>query len=412
MENLGSRDVEAKKTIRLFVLLNAMMTLSRSFFIAIFFILPKERGLSIPEISAIVFVLMIAVFIFEIPTGVIADVFGRKLSYVFSRFFLALSLIVYVTADSFSLFLIAMILQAISLTLSSGAFQAWLVDSLKHNFCFTPLSSILVRTKQIEFGAGIAGVLIGSFLADKNIAFPWIASIFVTFATGIIAIVFMKEEYFSEQKKEFSFVTKIKSTKKTVRIGIECAKSSKAVKFVLLVGLLQLFVTQPVSVQYQIFFEQFLFNKTALGFLWIAITIAMTIGTTLAPRLLSKLKNNHKKALALSQIGIGIGILFSGIFVFPFSLLAFLFWNLMTGMFDPISDEYLNKNIPSKSRATILSFESMACSVGSGIGLIVGGFIAEYYSIPVAWKILGILLIVSTLLIMKNGNNKIKNEAT
>lgn len=408
MEN--PKSVEAKKTIRLYILLSAITTLSMSFFVAIFFVFMMERGLSIAEISIVAFMVMTAIFIFEIPTGAIADIYGRKVSYVCSCFFMTVSLLIYMASNSLVVFLIAAVFHAISSTLSSGAFQAWLVDSLKYNSCSTPLNTIFVKEKQIRLSVGIIGALIGSFLADKNIIFPWIAGIFVMLMAGIIATVFMKEEYFSRQ--ETSLTAEIKSAKKVIKVGIECAKNNKAVKFVLLMGLLQSFVTQVPSIQYQPFFDQFLPDKTSLGFLWVAITIFTIVGTTLSSRLLLRLKNNHKNTLALSQIGIGVGILLSGIFMFPLSLFAFLFWNLTAGICSPISDEYLNENIPSKSRATIISFESMAYSVGSGIGLIFGGFMAEYFSIPIAWAFLGGLLVVLTLLIIRNSNNKIKNEAT
>lgn len=410
MENLKSKSIEAKKTIRLYILLSAIRTLSTSFVVAIFFVFMMERGLNIPEISAVALVVSATVFIFEIPTGIIADVFGRKISYVCSCFLMTLSLFVYMISNSFAIFLIAAIFNAISGTLSSGAFKAWLVDSLKHNDCLTPLSSIDIRKDQIGYSVGIIGAIFGSFLADKNIAFPWIAGILVMLSAGIIAIIFMKEEYFCKQR--FSLAEKIKLKENIIKTSIEYAKNNKAVKFLLLMGLLQSFAIQAPIIQYQLFFDQFLPDKTALGFLWSAAAIFTIVGTTLSRLLLKKLRNNYKNTLVLSQIGIGLGILFLGIFPFPISLLAFLFWKFTIGTFDPISSEYLNKNIPSESRATLISFEAMAFSVGMGAGLISSGLMTKYFSIPMIWTFLGGLLIVFTLLIMRNGNNKIKNEAT
>ncbi len=354
---------------------------------------------------------MVIVFIFEIPTGVIADVFGRKISYVCSCFLMTLSLLIYAVSDSFSVFLITVTFHGVSQTLSSGAFRAWLVDSLIHNGYPTPIetTSIDIKKKQLGYSVGIVGALFGSFLADKNVAFPWIASILVMFLAGIIAIIFMKEEYF--HKKKLSLVEKVKSKRKIIRKSIDYTKNNKAVKFLLLMGLLQSFAIQAPLIQYQLFFEQFLPNKAALGFLWSAAAIFVVIGVTLSKRLFSKLANNHKKTLALSQIGIGLGILFLGILPFPFSLLAFLFWKLTMGMFEPIEDEYLNQNIPSESRATLISFQAMAFSVSMGVGLIFSGLMSKYLSIPTMWTILGGILIVSTILLMKNDNNKITNEA-
>ena len=412
MKNSKGENIEAKKTIDLYILLNTMTILSMSFFAAIFYLFLKEHGLGIPEINAIFFVGMITIFIFEIPTGVIADVFGRKVSYVCSCFLMTLSLLIYAVSDSFSVFLIAATFHGVSQTLSSGAFRAWLVDSLIHNGLPVPIktTSIDIKKKQIGYSVGIIGALFGSFLADKNIALPWIASILVMFSAGIIAIIFMKEEYF--HKKKLSLVEKVKSKRGMVRASIKYTRNNKAVKFLLLMGLLQSFAIQAPLIQYQLFFEQFLPNKTALGFLWSAAAIFVVVGATLSARLLLKLENNHKKTLALSQIGIGLGILLLGILPFPFSLLAFLFWKLTVGIFEPINDEYLNQNIPSESRATLISFQAMAFSVSMGVGLIFSGLMSKYFSIPTMWVILGGVLIILTLLLMKNGNHKIQNEAT
>lgn len=390
---------KAKEVIQLYILLNTMTTLSLSFFVAIFFIFMTERGLNIAEISIVIFVMMTIVFILEIPTGIIADIYGRKVSYVSSCFFMTISLLLYLISNSLIVFLIATIFHALSSTLSSGAFQAWLVDSLKHNSYPMPLSAIFIKTKQISLSVGIIGALFGSFLADKNIILPWIAGIFIMLAAGIIAIIFMKEEYFYKQKSSFS--AEIKSTKKIIREGIKYSKDNKTMRFVLLIGLLQSFAVQAPIVQYQPFFSQFLTNKISLGFLWITMTIFAIIGATFSSRLLLKLKNNHKKALIISQAAVGIGIMFSGIFVFPISLFAFLFWNFAGGISDPINSEYINENIPSKSRATLLSFESMTCSAGSGVGLIFGGFMAEYFSIPIAWIFSGGTLVIFSLILTK-----------
>lgn len=409
-ETIWNTNIEAKKVILLFVLLDAIAMLSVSFFAAIFFLFLEERGLSISEISAVAFVAIIITLIFEIPTGVIADACGRKISYICSCFLMAMGLFTYMISDSLLMFLIGATFVTISKTLSNGAFKAWLVDSLNYHNCLVPLNNIEIKNDQVSYSFAIVGVLIGSFLADKNVDLPWIASILTMLLVGVIAIIFMKEEYSCEQK--LSFAKKVGSEEGIIETSIKCARKNKAIEFLLLVGLLQSFAIQAPLIQYQLFFSELLPNKTALGFLWSAAAIFTIVGTTLSSKLLLKLENNHKKTLALSQIGIGLGILLLGILPFPFSLLAFLFWKLAMGTFGPISSEYLNENIPLESRATLISFEAMAFAVGAGIGLIFSGLISHYFSIPTMWIILGGILIISTILLMKNGNHKIENEAT
>jgi MFS family permease len=130
------------------------------------------------------------------------------------------------------------------------------------------------------------------------------------------------------------------------------------------------------------------------------------LGAWLAPKLLKRV-TDERKALGICQLIIGLGIIgtvISGIL--PVALCIFFLHEVARGAFVPIKDAYLHDNIPSKQRATIDSFESLAHHGGGMIGLLVIGFIALKAGIPWAWTVAGTVLIVSTLLVMKNGKRK------
>ena len=78
MENLK----KINKTIRIFLLLNTLFVLAISFMVATEIIFLMERGLNLFEINIVSLVTVIIVFTFEIPTGIIADTYGRKVSFV------------------------------------------------------------------------------------------------------------------------------------------------------------------------------------------------------------------------------------------------------------------------------------------------------------------------------------------
>lgn len=400
-----------KKIIRLYLFLAGGEALATSLASAIFVIFLIERGgLDLFEVSIVFLASAGTVFVLEIPTGVIADVFGRKSSCVCSYFLTAIGLFVFAISNSLSAFVVAAIILATRSALISGASEAWLVDSLKHNSYSGNLRSILIKENQMIYSAGIVGVLAGSFLADKDIIFPFVIGGFVVLLVGIVAAILMKEEYFV--RKKFSFKTGIQSMKETVRISIAYGRNNKAVRFILLMGLMQTITVKISIVQYQPFFFQFFPNKASLGFLWVTLAIAAIAGTTLSSWFLSKLRN-PRRALVTLQMAIGLGVLTAGasaillpsLIVLPIALLAFLLSSFARGAFTPINGEYLNKNIPSKERATLTSFESMACGIGSAVGLIFGGCIAEMFSISIVWILAGGLLIVFSL-IMRNNNKR------
>jgi len=105
----------------------------------------------------------------------------------------------------------------------------------------------------------------------------------------------------------------------------------------------------------------------------------------------------------VSQVIIGAGILFTVVFKsVPIALSMFFIHEMARGLFRPLKDVYLNDNIPSKERATLISFESISHHLGGMVGLVFSGFVAEKINIPTAWILSGGVLIVSTLLLLKN----------
>ena len=74
---------------------------------------------------------MFCVFIFEIPTGTVADFFGRKVSILFGSLVSMLAIVVYVSYPNFYVFLTGETIFAIAFTLKSGANEALVYDSLR-----------------------------------------------------------------------------------------------------------------------------------------------------------------------------------------------------------------------------------------------------------------------------------------
>jgi len=392
-----------KETIWLYFLFTMATSLGMSFISAIYVMFLISRGLNLFEINIVNFVFFTTLFICEVPTGAVADVFGRKVSYVCSCFLFSLSMFVYAISTSFWGFVLAEIIAAVGYTFSSGAFQAWLVDRLKHQEYTGSLNLIFSKEQQIIQISAILGSISGAFLSNKDMVFPWIVGGGVMFIAGILSIFLMKEEYFTRQK--FSFRNGFQSMKNTIQASINYGIKSEIVRFIILIGTVQCFAVQAPNMQWQPFFSQFLPNKTSLGFLFAGISVAILIGAALSSWFLRKAKD-EKLALIISQIIIGVGIASAAIFnVFSIAISIFLFHEIARGIFRPLKNVYLNENIPSKERATIISFESMSYRVGGMIGLIFSGFIAENISITSAWLLSGGILIAITLAIAKNHKN-------
>ena len=89
--------------------------------------------MSMAEVGIINFMFMVGIFFLEIPTGVVADLFGRKISVIWGVVFAGIGCFVYYFSYSFWLFVTAELVIALGHCFISGALDAWVKDSLDFN---------------------------------------------------------------------------------------------------------------------------------------------------------------------------------------------------------------------------------------------------------------------------------------
>ena len=88
-------------------------------------------GLSFLQISLISGIRSAVAIIFEIPTGVIADKYGRKNSVIFGYLFTAVSLALIPLSNNFYIIAAIFAIDAFFETFINGADRAWAVDLIK-----------------------------------------------------------------------------------------------------------------------------------------------------------------------------------------------------------------------------------------------------------------------------------------
>lgn len=388
-----------------YLVLVGMWKFGISFIAAMYVTFLISKGLNLFEVNLVNFIFFTTLFICEIPTGAFADVFGRKASFVTSCFLFSFGMLAYFMSDSFWEFAVAEAISAVGATFASGAFQAWIVDSLKHYGYEGSHTKLFAREQQVTQGVGIIGALCGALLADVSIALPWLVGGGIIFATGILASVWMKEEYFV--KKKLSFRSGLVSMREVTHASIQYGVKNKAIRFILIIGSVQFVAIQAPNMQWQPFFSQFFSGGvSSFGVLWVGMSLSLMLGAWCVPRFMRAVPD-EKRALVLVQAMIGLGIALSAMWkVLPVAVTVFLFHEVVRGMFKPLKDTYLHDNIPSKERATIISFESIAHHGGGMVGLLGSGFLAQHAGIPMTWAFSGLLLLVSTLLVVRNGSRE------
>lgn len=393
-----------KKTIRLYLFLSAMFHLGISFIGATYVLFLLGKGLDLFEANLVNVAFYVTLAIFEIPTGAVADIYGRKRSFVIACIFFALGLFLYAASDSFWGFALSESISAIGATFASGAFQAWLKDQLAHQGQ-NDIRSVLSVDNAISQIVNALGTVSGVWLfANISVSAPWFVGGAVTAICGLFALLFMREDYFlRERRTELPQMERIKADirdgiqkmRTGIRDSIRYGFSNESVRFLLILGTAQNFVVMAPNMQWQPLFRDLLGGVDGLGLLRVGMTVFLALGALLAPWFVRRAKN-ERRSLLFAQMAIGLGIV--GTVVFGNTILAvslFLVHEIARGVWKPIKDTYLHDQIPSEVRATLLSFENMSHHVGGGIGLVLSGWLALHFGIATTWIVFGLLLTLS-----------------
>src|SRR5512136_2581712 len=133
-----------------------------------------------------------AAFIFEVPTGVVADVYSRRLSVIIGMFLIGLGFIVEGAFPLFLPILLAQVLWGVGFTFTSGATQAWITDEIGE----AAAGKAFLRSNQVGDLAALFGIGAGVALGNLRINLPIVLGGAGIMLLGMLLIVWMPETGF------------------------------------------------------------------------------------------------------------------------------------------------------------------------------------------------------------------------
>ncbi|HEU5063650.1 MAG TPA: MFS transporter [Solirubrobacterales bacterium] len=354
-----------KRTYYLLLLGN---TLAASLIWGINTIFLLDAGLSNLEAFAANAFFTAGMVLFEVPTGIVADTIGRRVSYLLGTVTLAVSTLLYVLlwemGAPFWEWAAASILLGLGFTFFSGAVEAWLVDALTATGFEGELETVFGRG-QIVTGAGmLAGSVAGGFIAEQtSLGVPFVLRGAVLVAMFAFAFWAMRDVGFTPERGDRPLAQMRRISANSIEYGWRVP----AVKWLMVealciggVGIYAFYALQPYLLElygdpdaYQV-----------AGLVAAIVAGAQIAGGIAAPRI-RRLFRRRTSALiamaALSVVSLGlIGLVES----FWAVLAVIVVWGLLFAATMPIRQAYINGLIPSRQRATILSFDSMMSSAG------------------------------------------------
>lgn len=377
------------QTIYLYLVLGN--TLATSFIWGINTIFLLDAGLSNFEAFLANAFYTIGFVIFEVPTGVIADTLGRRVSYLLGCLTLAISTLLYLLMwqihGPFIGWALSSLLLGLGYTFFSGALEAWLVDALHATNFKGSLDGVFAKGQIIGGVAMLIGSVLGGVIAQfTNLGIPYILRSLVLLINFATAFLLMKDLGFSPRKS----VNYIKEMKGILKASIDNGVRVAPVKWLMISSI---FIT---GVSFYIFYalQPFLLKLygdekayTVAGLVAAISAFAQIAGGFSAPYI-RKILTRRTTALIVGGILTGIIlILVSLTNNFWIALILIFIWGLIFAALSPIRQAYLNGLIPSAQRATVLSFDSLIGSSGGIITQPLLGKVADMYSYSTSYLI-------------------------
>ena len=374
----------ARKIQRVYLTLVLGNTLAASFIWGINTLFLLDAGLSNLEAFAANAFFTAGMVLFEVPTGIVADMWGRRVSYLLGTLTLAGSTLLYwllwLTEGPFWAWAVVSALLGLGFTFFSGAVEAWLVDALQYAKYDGSLETVMGRGQMVAGAAMLGGSVAGGAIAQAtSLGVPFLLRVGVLVAMFFVAARMMQDLGFSPDRSG----RPAQEVRKLFGATMEYGLKNRPVRWVMLsdpfaagVGIYTFYALQPYLLG--LWGDS---NDYSIAGLAAAIVAGAQIaGGYLAPFFRGLFK---KRTTALILANLATVAILAGLgFVDNFwaALVLLTFWAMAFAAEMPIRQAYLNDMIPSRQRATVLSFDSLMGSSGGVVIQPALGKVADVYS--------------------------------
>jgi MFS family permease len=385
--NVSSRQVQ-----NVYLLLLLLHTLPASLIWGINTLFLLDAGLTNAEAFAANAFFTAGMVLFEVPTGVVADTRGRRISYLLGTLTLAVSTVLYllmwyVSAPFWAWGLTSAFL-GLGFTFFSGAFEAWLVDALTFTGYLREggkLETVLAKGEIVEGIAMLGGSVAGGVIAQAtNLGVPYLLRALVLLIAFLIALSLMRDIGFTPNRGK-----RLGQEMKTVwSASIEHGLANPPVRWIMLSAPFTSGVTIYAFYAMQPFLLELYGNSRAYSIAGLAAAIvagAQIAGGLLVPYVGRLFRRRTSVLLAGTALSAALLAIIGIVPRFWIVIVLLVLWGLMFATLAPVRQAYLNGLIASKVRATVLSFDSMLGSGGAVLIQPILGRVADVWGYPASY---------------------------
>jgi len=395
---------------RTYLLLTLLSTLAASLIWGVNTLFLLDAGLNNTQAFAANAFFTAGQVLFEVPTGVLADTWGRRRSYLLGAGTLLLSTVLYLvmwqTRAPMIGWAVASMLIGLGFTFFSGATEAWLVDALNFTGFKGTLESVFARGQVVSGIAMLTGSVGGGLIAQyTGLGAPYIVRSVLLGLTLGAAFFLMKDIGFTPARGKGLGA----EVRDVIKASMDNGWGNPPIRWLMLsapfsMGVLiyAFYALQPYLLE--------LYGDTKA--FWIAglaaAIIAATgiIGGLLVPRIRHLFRRRTTALITMTAVSIASMAVLGLTSSFWVAIGVVVIWGMAFAASTPVRQAYINGMIPSAQRATVLSFDNMMSSAGGVFAQPALGRVADVAGYPRSYLVsAGIQVLALPFLLLARREN-------
>jgi MFS transporter, DHA3 family, tetracycline resistance protein len=348
--------------------------------------------------------LEVTCFFCQVPTGILADMYSRRLAVIIGAAILGIGFIFEGSIPHFVAILLGQALFGVGATFMDGAEQAWVTDEVGEE----QVGSLFVRSTQIGLIGGLIGALLSVTLASIRVNIPVVVGGLSYILLAVFLFFFMPENGFRPTPREER--QSWREIGITFLSGVRIMRRSSILLIIMLIALFYGLSSEGID---RLSAAHFLTNFTfpSLGQLKPVVWFGLfsLIGTPLTLGVSELIRRyvdmNSQKLLVWLLFMSNVCAIFSVLLFaltgnFFLAVAGYLLYGVFRRINQPIYTTWLIRNIDAKARATLISFNGQMDALGQIAGGPPVGFIGSVFSLRAALVAVSIILSPILLLLL------------
>ncbi len=357
------------------------------------------KDFSLFEVGILEMVFHLTSLTMEVPTGVIADVFGRKISRLLGIFSYFIYIFIMLFSGNFTVILIGFIFCGLSFTFESGSGEALVYDSLKLMGEEDRFMKVNGMKEVIYQFAGAISLVASGYVISISFNLSWYLTLGF-YVVSMIVIMLMRETPIVEKVKHLNLKELLYNQ---YVVSTKVVFGNKRILYLTIIGAM---MAAPITTLYLYLPD----HLNSLGYSYFEMGVLLGAHATLAAiggYYAYNLEKKYKERKILYYIPLFMVISFWLVLVDEVIIIPFIMLGFFDSIFYVVLGDYINKIVPSEIRATALSYGGMMFSLVMIVIFPLIGLIAQYNGLWTGYFILAVIISLFYIFLLKvlSGNH-------